>query len=230
MFLSNPARYFVICTFFLAAGAGCGLWQNTTGHVVRSIEAEGGAAPFSTKEPETYQAEIVIKSGGRERRIFTARKGERSRTDYDHGTSGQRTVIRSGPDLVYSERLGIYAETPAGTPGRPLSELENDVSAILLSRRPDTTYESLGHENGLSKFRARSDENSASEVIVFVDDNIGLPVKQEFYSVAADGQIVLQYTMEVRDVKLEADDALFAVPNGARKVQLAEFNRMIRQH
>ncbi|MEP7213756.1 MAG: hypothetical protein ABI791_11795 [Acidobacteriota bacterium] len=230
MFLSNPARYFVICTFFLAAGTGCGLWQNTTGHAVRPLEPERSAAPFSTKEPETYQAEIVITAGGRERRIFAARKGTRSRIDYDHGTPGQRTVIRAVPDLVYSERLGIYAETATGKPGQPLSELETDVTASLLNRRPDTTYESLGRENGLSKFRALSDENRSSEVIVFVDDNIGIPVKQEFYSVGSDGQKVLQYTMEIRDLKLEADDALFTIPNQARKVPLAEFNRMTRQN
>ena len=229
MFLSNRARYFVICTFFLAAGTGCGLWQNNAGHAVRSIEPESSAAPFSTKEPGTYQGEIVITSGGRERHIFTARKGTRRRIDYDRGTPGQRTIIRSGRDLVYSERLRIYAET-AGKTGEPLSELENDVTTSLLSRRPDTTFESLGRENGLSKFRSESGGNGASEVIVFVDDNIGFPVKQEFYSVGPDGQKVLQYTMEVRDLKLEADDALFNIPNEARKVPLAEFDRMTRQN
>jgi hypothetical protein len=230
MFLSNPARYLVLCTLILAGGIACGCWQNTTGHAVRGLEDDRGGAPFSTKEPETYQAEIVIASGGTERRIFTAKKGARSRVDYDYGTLEQKSVIRSDVDVVYSERLRIYADIRPAKSGQPPSELENDVTASLLSRRPETAYESLGRENGLSKFRTTSGDGIGSETIVFVDDAVGLPIRQEFYSVGADGQKVLRYTIELRDVKLETDDALFTVPTGARRVQLAEFKRSIRQN
>ena len=230
MFLSNPARYLVLFALVLALGTSFGCWQNTTGHAVRTLEAERSVAPFSTKEPENYQAIVVIASGGTERKLFTARKGARSRVDYDFGTPGQRTVVHSDTDFVYSERLKIYADAQASKSGRPPSELENDVTASLLSRRPNTVYESLGRENGLSKFRATSGEDNASEAVVFVDDAIGLPVRQEFYSVGGEGQKALRYTFEIRDVKLEADDSLFAVPTGARKVQLAEFDRMTRQN
>jgi hypothetical protein len=229
MFLSNPARYLVVCILILGGGTGCSYWQNTTGHAVPTLESEPSVAPFSTKEPENYRALVVVTSGGTERRIFTAKKGGRSRVDYDYGTPGQRTVVRSDTDFVYSERLQIYAETRPAISAQAPSELENDVTASLLSSRPYTSYESLGRENGLSKFKAAIGETRASEAVVFVDDAIGLPVKQEFYSVGADGQKVLRYTVDVRDVELEAEDSLFAIPIGARKVQLAEFERMIRK-
>lgn len=214
----------------MAGGFACGNRQNTTGHAVRTLEAELSVAPFSTKEPESYQAEVVITSGAAERRIFTARNGARRRIDYDRGTPQQTTVIIADKGIVYCERLNIYSDTAADKPGQPPSELENDVTASLLSRRPDTTYESLGRENGLSKYHSRSGDANASEVIIFVDDAISFPVRQEFYSVAADGQKVPQYTMEIRDLKLEADDALFAVPVRARKVSIADFRKLTRQN
>lgn len=226
MFLSNPARYFVICTLFLACGSGCGYWQSDAVHSVRLKDDRPPAAPFATREPETYRAEIVITTGGTERRIFTARKGGRSRIDYDYGTPQQRTLVRSGTDQIYSERLNIY--TDGGGKGVP-TELETDVTANLLAARPDTSYEDLGRENGRRKFRARSGESNAAESIVYVDDGLGLPVRQEFYSVSADGQKVLRYTMELRDAALEADDALFTVPSGARKVTREEFTRLTSQ-
>ena len=214
----------------MAGGFACGNRQNTTGHAARTLESEPGVAPFSTKEPEMYQAEAILSTGGTERRIFIARKGTRRRIDYDRGTPQQTTLISSDADIVYSERLNIYSESAADKPGQPPSELENGVTASLLSRRPDTAYESLGRENGLSKFRSHSGAAKASEVIIFVDDAIAFPVRQEFYSIAADGQRVLQYTMEVRDLKLEADDALFAVPQRARKVPIADFRKLTRQN
>ena len=229
MFLSNPARYFVICSLFLASSTSCGPWQSNSGRSVRLTEIEQNPIPFSTKEPDNYQAEIVISTGDIERRIFTARKGARSRIDYDLGSPGQRSFIHSDSDYVYSERLHVFAETAPVRSGWP-SEFENDITASLLSHRPNTSYESLGREDGLSKYRAQTGESDSSEIIIFINEEIGLPVRQEFYSVAADGQKSLQYRMDLRDFRPEADEALFAVPGRARKVQLAEFRRLIRQN
>jgi hypothetical protein len=199
----------------LASSTSCGPW------------IEQNPIPFSTKEPDNYQAEIVISTGDIERRIFTARKGARSRIDYDLGSPGQRSFIHSDSDYVYSERLQVFAETAPVRSGWP-SEFENDITASLLSHRPNTSYESLGREDGLSKYRAQTGDSS--EIIIFINEEIGLPVRQEFYSVAADGQKSLQYRMDLRDFRPEADEALFAVPGRARKVQLAEFRRLIRQN
>ena len=228
MFLSNPARYLVVLALVAAGVSACGDRQSSTGHAVRTLESEPGVAPFSTKEPETFQAEIVISSGGTERHIFIAKKQSRRRTDYDYGGREQTTLLSSDRDIVYSPRLSLYAETAPDMPSQQPSELENDVTANLLSSRPDTTYERLGSENGLSKFRSRSGD--AGEVINFVDDAIGFPVRQEFYSVGADGQKILQYTMDVRDIKREVNDELFAVPANARKLSLADFRKLTRQN
>ena len=228
MFLSNPARYFVFCGLLLAGVTGCGYLRSGTGGNVRFADADRESAPFSTKEPDEYQAEIVISAGGVERRLFAARKNGRSRIDYDRGTPGQRTVIRSDRDIVYSERLNIYADAAPSTASSGSSELENDITLSLLNSRPFTTFESMGTVNGLSTYRARA-AGESGETIISVDDGSGLPVKQEMFSVAEDGTRTLQYSVELRDVRLEAGDALFAVPKNARRVPLAEFRRATSQ-
>ncbi|HMJ08452.1 MAG TPA: hypothetical protein VK468_05570, partial [Pyrinomonadaceae bacterium] len=59
--------------------------------------------------------------------------------------------------------------------------------------------------------------------IIFVNDEVGLPVRQEFYTKNDAGERVLQYSVELRNVRLEADDALFSVPRQFRKVSVQEF-------
>lgn len=226
MSLSNPARYIAVCLLFAIAAAGCGFWRGGAGSETAS--AARRSTPFPTKEPDIYRAQIVISTGGIERRIFTARKGAASRIDYDYGTPRQKTVIRADSEYVISERLQIYAETASAIAEKPESELANDVTSSLLSRKSYTTYENLGRENGLTKYRASSDENKLGETIIFVDEANAFPVRHEFYGIGADNRKVLQYTVEVRDLALEADESLFAIPAGFRRVQLAEFKRLVR--
>jgi len=227
MFLSNAAGYFVLFALFTAC-VGCGFWQDKAEPGTSIASTEARVTPFSTKEPETYQAEIVITAGGIERRIFTARKGAMRRVDYDFGTSEQKTFLQSEGDYVVSDALKIYA---AKSPGKEMpgsTELENDVTDNLLNRRHDTNFENLGRENGISRFRAVPADSDSSESIIFVNDVLGLPVRQEFYSIDPAGQRMLQYTSELRDVRLDVDDALFTVPAKFRKVSMIEFSRMTR--
>lgn len=229
MFLSNTAGYFVICVLIAAGAVSCGLWQNKTPAGVKISETVTDPVPFSTKEPGTYRAEIVIIAGGTERRIFTAKKGLSSRIDYDAGTPHERTVLHNGAGFVLLTSKKIYAEQmPDKTEGTG-SEVENDMSAGLLNRRYSSAFENLGNENGLNKYRTTTGEKSRSESIIFVNEELGLPVRQDFYSIDTAGGRTLQYSVEMREISFDVDDSLFAVPRGFQKVSMDEFTRRFRQ-
>ena len=85
-------------------------------------------------------------------------------------------------------------------------------------------------ENDLKKFRVIFGEadTAQSETIIFVDEKIGLPVRQEFYSLA-DGQRTLTMTVELKNLKLEADGALFTIPPDHKRVSSEEFRASLTQ-
>ena len=60
-------------------------------------------------------------------------------------------------------------------------------------------------------FRLNTD--TTSEVFIYIDDANGMPIKQEFFAVEGEGKRSVM-TIEVRDLKLEPADDLFAIPSG----------------
>jgi len=68
---------------------------------------------------------------------------------------------------------------------------------------------------------------AASEMLISVDEQIGLPVKQEFYAVSGE-QKVLTYAVELKNLKLKTDENLFTVPADFKKVSAEEFRRILR--
>ncbi|MGI8812287.1 MAG: hypothetical protein ACR2IH_07125 [Pyrinomonadaceae bacterium] len=226
MFLSNSAVYFVILTALIAECAGCRQSNSVGKNAGTADPTSGRAAAFPTKEPETYQAEVVITAGGIEQKFRCMRKGSASRIDYDLGREYQRSYIRTDADRVVSDRRKLYADVPAGRGG---SELQNDTADNMLIRNHYSEIERLGTENGLSKFRAKMDQSTASEAIIYVNDELGLPVREELFSLSPDGGRQLQYTYELRDVRNEVDTGVFEIPQNYKKVSIDEFNKNRRK-
>jgi outer membrane lipoprotein-sorting protein len=82
----------------------------------------------------------------------------------------------------------------------------------------------------LTKYRAHLADapNSNSETFIYVDENLKIPVRQEFYKTNGE-QKILVFSMELRNFKLEAADELFELPKDYRKVSPNEFQKTIRQ-
>ncbi len=97
-----------------------------------------------------------------------------------------------------------------------------------LNAKPDAKFSKLDAENDLSKYLVTLNDAENAETIVFVDEKIGLPVRQEFYSRRGE-QKNLTYTVEIRNFKSQTEDNLFAIPKDFRKVAAKELLTAMRQ-
>lgn len=216
-------KYFLV--FILAFCSSCRYWQNSTNSNVSTpptnvaeIQSE---VPFSTKEPETFQAEIVIKNEGEEHKTFIARSKERSLVKNGDMTSLQlepnKSFLINSAQKIYVENSGKSAEQAVVT-----NETLNDfLTTEWMNQKTDVKFESLGAENGLSKYRIIFE---ASESLIFIDETYKIPVRQEFYSIEGDTKNLI-YSIELQNIKLIADEQLFEIPKDFRKVTLEEFRK-----
>ncbi len=79
----------------------------------------------------------------------------------------------------------------------------------------------------MTKYRAVFGESGKSEVVIWIDEKIGLPVKQEFYSIGGE-QKILTFTFEMKNFKPQTDENLFEIPKDFRKVSIKEFQTSLR--
>ena len=86
-----------------------------------------------------------------------------------------------------------------------------------MNARDYSDFEEVGRDGSVIQYKVRVNEGSASEMVVFYDQTIGLPVKQEFYSIEGETR-TLQYSFELRGFKTEADESVFQIGKEFRKV------------
>jgi hypothetical protein len=221
MFSSNPLKiFFVLAALFCSS---CQVWQsaenvNTEAFVAEEIKT---GIPFSTKEPEVFQAEIVVSAGGAEKKFFTARNKGKQLTVFNRGEKSETAVLQAenGQTFVINHEKKTFRENQIGASGF-LSENRNLLDFLTtkwLVEKTDATFENLGAENNLTKYRVRLADSNNSEILVFVDENLKIPIKQEFYSITG-GQRSLMYSVEIRSFKLQAEESLFELPKDYRKL------------
>ncbi|HEY6189675.1 MAG TPA: hypothetical protein VIW80_18620 [Pyrinomonadaceae bacterium] len=201
--------------------------------------------PFSTKEPERYTATMVVTGslGGNapsipgisnllSRELKIARDGDKRRVDYELIPGARMSDLQTPAGhfmLLHSKKL--YAEVKPGEAGdltAAARNLPSDFSPdkLINEQSPGANYEKLGTEtvNGraTTKYRVKTTgkgeaSGMQTETIVWVDESLGMPVKSETTSTGerASGSKV---TMEMRDIKQEADPSLFEMPKDYKKV------------
>ena len=212
MLLSNPAKIvFATCIVSLFF-AGCSMWRSDEKHAVNVSLPNKKELPFATREPEVFQFEIIVRAGETERRIGVSRDGNKRRIDYDLGTEKHRAVMIADKEYRLDLKRRTYTERGLSAAGAS----DNDLVSHLLNARDYTDFEEVGREGSVVTFRARINESDASEVLIFFDESIGLPVRQEFYSI--DGETRdLKYSVEMRNFKTDVDQGLFEIPGSFRK-------------
>lgn len=227
MRLSNPPNCFLACALFLLFISGCRFWQNTDSTNVSQVPEIKSEFPFSTKEPEDFTAEIVVSAGGVERKTLVTRSGAKRRYDYDAGEERQRTVIVSDKTYMLLPAKKVYTDNATAAADPPASDPVGDPFALLYAK-PEVSVEALGIQDGLTKYAVRLADTNSSEIFIYVDETIGLPVKQEFFSVNGDER-TLQYIMELRNFRRAADESVFEIPKDLRRVSFEEFKRLSNQ-
>lgn len=227
----NFIKFFGIFAFALMVSSACRFRQSPAGDAAGppayTAEQIISEIPFPTREPEIFRAEIVITAGGAEKRIFVARSGARRRFDYNPGAKARLSLVETDKHYLIVESRKIYAENaPAGGPAE---ETEPDFSTTeWLAAGPEAKFFKLEPENGLTRYRVVFAANEAAESVIYIDEAIGFPVRQEFYSIA-DGQRTLTMSVEFKDLKLEAGDDLFAVPKDFKKVSIEELRAALKK-
>jgi hypothetical protein len=185
--------------------------------------------PFSTKEPEIFQVEIVTAANETEKRIFMARNGARRRFDYNFDEKDQVAFLQTDKNYLIFPRQKIYAEN-AARDSMPAESWTDFLTSARLNAKTGVRFFSEGKENNLAKYRVTfgDAENAASESLVFVDETVNLPVRQEFYSTDGERK-TLTMTIELKNLKLEAEASLFEIPRDFRKVSLEEFRSVLKK-
>lgn len=220
---------------WLAISSAACNWRSAN-ETVAPINSEANgemqtAIPFATREPEIYQTEILITAGGSTRRIFTARNGARRLTVFDPGEENEISKVESGADMtiLIARAEKVYAENPQGAP-RFAADSGDFLTTEWLNRKTPAAFENLGAENSLTKFRVRlgGAENQNSEALIYVDETLRLPVRQEFYSLKDNGR-ELNFSVELKNFKPAADEKLFQPPEGYRKISAAELRKIMRR-
>jgi hypothetical protein len=225
MFSSNLTKFFIIfATFFLLSSA-CRYWESgnsgdpsPTPFVSDELQSE---IPFATKEPEQFQTEIVVSANGTERKTFVARNGTKRRYDFNFGAKNQ--VINLQTDKIYLilPEKKIYAESDSIKGLAEVGDWSNFLTTEWLSEKRNAQFEKLETSENLTKYRVKLDESNISEIIISFDETLGLPVKQEFFSVDSE-QRILNYAVELKNLRLQTDESLFAVPTDFKKVAAEE--------
>jgi hypothetical protein len=214
MFLSNPVKIFHASWLLSIVFAGCSLWRSDPSPTTTLASSPASDFPFSLVEPEIFQTEIVIRTGEEERHILVARNGNQRRIDYDVGTDHQRAVLITDREYVVNFKRKEYTERPLTS---DLSSVDSTLTGQLINGRDYSDYVEVGRDGPLIQYRVRVNEGSAAELLVFYDQAIGLPVKQEFYSIDGEAR-TLQYSFELRGFKTEVDGSVFQIGRDFRKV------------
>jgi hypothetical protein len=232
MFSSNLTKFFALAALIFLLFAGCRFWQKTNGAdssatlpaVADDLKSE---IPFTSREPERFQAEIVVTANDSERTTFVARDGANRRWDFNFGAANQLTNLQTDKNYLILPGKKIYAEKTASPALAEPDEWANFLTTEWLSAKHAANYEKLETSDNLTRYRVDLGANNANEVYIYIDETLRLPVRQEFYAVA-DGQKTLTYRFELKNLKLETDGDIFTLAAGLKKVSAEEFGKILR--
>jgi len=233
MFSSNSIKFFLV--FALLSCQACSFCQSKTDAIVSPtpfvVEELKSEIPFLTKEPNAFQCEIVVAAKDNfEDKTFIAKNGANSFIVFDFQGKTEFALLRLGGNqsFLIAPSQKIFAENQSETNGAKSETLSDLLTAGWSNQKADAKFERLGAENNFVKYRVNLDETKKSEIIISVDEKIGLPVKQEFYSIGNE-QKTLTMTVEMKNFSLQTEAKFFEVPKVYKKVSLKEFRETLRR-
>lgn len=235
MVSSNSNKVFFISFLVLTLFSACGWWQKAetqtpsqTSFVAEEIK---NGFPFTTNEPEQFQTEFVVSTGDKVEKTFVSRVGEKRRSDYHYGQKNQISVVQTADNkhfLMFIDKK-VYAETSKNTTFETAENPFDFLTTEWLNQKTESKFESLGAENNAKKYRVTLDDSQIAESIIWIDEVLNLPVKQEFYSINGE-QKILGFTFEMKNFSTEVDAVLFEIPKEFRKVSIEDFHRILKSN
>lgn len=180
------------------------------------------ALPFSNQEPETFQTEIVITSqtgsAKSERRYFLARSGAKRLLIFGRATERETAILQTvdGKSFLLDYAAKTIKKSQIATNSG--SDLSAFLTTEYLSRKSGAAFEKTKTENNLTEYRVKIENAGETEILITVDENLRLPVRQEFFRLAGEQKILL-YTIELKNFSTTAEDELFVVPQDFRSIE-----------
>ncbi|MEQ1603993.1 MAG: hypothetical protein ABL999_03920 [Pyrinomonadaceae bacterium] len=182
--------------------------------------------PFKNGEPEKYQTEVLQTSAIGVEKFFIIRDGAKWRIDSAYGSPDQVSSLHTDKDYVASFAAKSVAEYPA-THG--FDERENMVTEIsfgLINSREKAAYETMGTENGITKYRIAPAPPKNIETVIHYDEKLGLPIKKEIFRNDGANRLI-DRTIEFSGFKTEIDTTLFAFPKDFKKVSVEDMKKIL---
>lgn len=192
--------------------------------------------PFSTKEPDNYQAVrnlTFVDAEGNSKTIRTtiARSGELRREATETGLQPIVYLDSEQGSFILLPREKVYAQFNDGTEV-PTVQDEGEVERRIHTEPVKAKYQKLGNEmlGNRSVTRYRVVNTSADgivsndETLVWVDESLGMPVRTETNS--SDKS---RTTMELTEISVELDKKVFELPSDYQKISIAEIRRRMHR-
>ena len=230
MFSKNYIKFFLFFALVVSFASACRVWRgggtetpSPTPFIAEELKSE---IPFASAEPEVFQAEIIVTANETTRKTFTARSGVNRRIDYDYGAENQLTNLQTDKNYLISPKRKVYAENSPSENSATSDDWTNFLTTEWLSAKTSAKFEKLETFENITKYRVLLDEKETSEIFVYFDEAQKIVIKQEFYSISSE-QRTLNFTFELRNLKLQTDENLFAVPTDFKKVSMAELRRQL---
>lgn len=224
MFLSNPRKYFLLIGFFALILQSCGSSQTSDSNGVSLTAESKSKFPFSTREPDVFQGDLVMTNGKTQDHWFVARKGEKWRHDIFRGTERWISQIRS--DKLYSvdHSKKVYWEMSGQGNSSGDGGNLNDPARNFFRGEEHREFDEVARENGVIKYKVRETDQTAGETLIYIDAASGIMVKQEFTAKKRqdEAEPPMSFVYEVRNLKMEVDDGVFDIPPGYKKIAALE--------
>jgi hypothetical protein len=241
MFSRKSVIFFVIIAVLMSFSASCGWWKKLTGSTTPSptpfvAQEIPTNIPFQTKEPESYEAEFIVLTFSGDEKIvkktFTAKNGIKYFTTFNQGEKSAFSTLRNetGNVFLISDDKKVFAEEIQAVNLQP--ENEESVKSFLMTEwlngKTNAAFENLETENNVTVFRVNLDSAQNTEILLYVDENLKMPVKHEFYSLSG-GEKKLLFSAEIVNFKSGADEKYFQLPADYKKVSREEFDKIVNQ-
>lgn len=204
--------------------------------------------PFSTREPESYQAtrvttftetatnQIDVAAPQRTTIVMLARLGEQRREEYEAGAIGTIVYLENaGRRFVLLPQAKLYADANDADNedalGLVRTEAETVSTDLLLnSPRPFIQYQKLEAEvidgRTTTKYRVTGSSASKNENFIWVDGQLGMPVASRYTTTNANHST--RVSIDLRDIRTEVDARMFLLPADYRKVNASQILDLIR--
>ena len=223
MFLSNSRNYFIFAGLLAFLLQACGSAATSENKPVEIKIETKNEFPFPVKEPEVYQAEMVVTSSGVESRWFIARDREKSRFDTFVGDVPGSSKIRNDKLYIVDHQKRTYAvmDSEAGSAATGSDE----IAVSFFRAKEYREFEDLGLDGKFRKFKVKETSGAKGSILIYIDEASGMMVKQEFLGVQDASGLQVKVTCELRDLKFEVNDAVFSIPAGYKLVTLDAFRK-----